>query len=174
MIIKFDTPDVVSILKRVITGGVTMVNTYRGYGFDTKTNRVLTYKCGRAGKQMDLRSSYRMNGYTVYHQTIGTAAQHVAKELNALKHPEAAKAVPVHGANSTSLMRLVPATEYIMFSKKLQCSQYFRAGTSLADAIALFARRDIFIDLGEVTLLNPTTMKEIKIKPVVTTTYVLD
>jgi len=107
-------------------------------------------------------SSVCMNGMIINYSQLKILVNKIIKALEAgpvVTDPQAA---------------LVPATEYIVFSKKLQCSQYFRKGTSLAEAVALFARRGIVVELDEVTLLDPTTMKEIKIKPVVTTTYVLE
>jgi len=159
MIINFSDPAVIATLKR--NWVASMVEALKGYGYDTTANRVVSFKLDKSGRLFDRRTSYRLNGQTVYHEFILAMAGYATRE------PELTKA-------SSSLASLTPTTEYIMFSKKLQCSQYFRKGTSIESAVALFARRDIVIDLNEVTLLNPTTMKEIKIKPVVTTTYVLE
>jgi len=47
-------------------------------------------------------------------------------------------------------------------------------GTSLGEALARFERRGITLDLDEVILQNPRTMKQITIKSKITTVYSLE
>ena len=170
-IIRFDIKEVAAFISKRYSTNIS--KSLAGYGFDTQTGKVLSWKCGREGKPFNVSSSYRMNGYTMYHIDISQYAAAVAKELYS---PVEKLTQGLNEFKSVHDYRndLVPTSEYLMFSNKKQCSQYFKKGTSLGEALARFERRGITLDLDEVILLNPRTMKQITIKSKITTVYSLE
>jgi hypothetical protein len=76
-------------------------------------------------------------------------------------------------AVTNSLAMLAPDYEYVMFSTKNRCSQYFYAGTTVADALAMFARRNEIVRPEDVRILNVKTNTVSSLTPQVVTTYKL-
>lgn len=66
--------------------------------------------------------------------------------------------------NNLSLGSVCPDFEYVLFSTKNQCSQYFFASTTVQDALAIFAKRGEVIDPSDVQILNVKTGKISKLK----------
>lgn len=56
----------------------------------------------------------------------------------------------------------------------IQASQYFFAGTTIADALAKFGRRGVVISPKDIRILDVTTNKVSMIKVKVVETYVLE
>lgn len=76
-------------------------------------------------------------------------------------------------AVTNDLSMLKPDFEYVLFSTKNRCSQYFYAGTSVQEALDRLARRNEYVAPQDVRILNTRTGHVSMLKPQVVTTYVL-
>ena len=72
------------------------------------------------------------------------------------------------------LTSISPTNDYIMFSVVDQASQYFFAGTTIADALARFGRRGVVIAPKDIRILDVTSNKVSMVKVKVVETYVLE
>lgn len=132
-----------------------------GYGYDPFTNSVVSFKRDHGGVCLDERTSYNLNGWTVRHDEV---VDYARKFPGVSPAPKAATA-------STPGFGTGPAFPYVMYSKKNEASQYFFAGTTIAAALAMFAKRGEIIDPVEARILNVDTGKIHKLVP--TTVYKL-
>lgn len=134
---------------------------FNGYGYDPVTNSVVSYKRDIRGVCLDKRTSYTMNGWTIRH---GEVVEHARKfpGVSPVSKVSVTK-IPVSASG--------PAFPYVMFSKKNQASQYFFAGTTIAEAMERFARRGEVLDPAEVSVVNVDTGQIHKLVP--TTVYKL-
>lgn len=129
----------------------------RGYGFDLDRNRLISYKRFTDGIPMDYRSSYRLNGYTRYHAALQAEASKLIRS----------KSSPF---DSDPLHSIRPAFPYVLYSKKNQCSQYFFANTSIAEALYLLSQRGEVVAVEDVRVLNVDTgvVTKLQAKTVIT------
>lgn len=134
---------------------------FNGYGYDPVTNNVVSFKRAIRGVCLVKRTSYNLNGWTVRHSEVVDHAR---------KFPGVS---PVSKVSVTKIPVAAtgPAFPYVMFSKKNQASQYFFAGTTIAEALERFAKRGEVIDPAEATIVNVETGKIHKLVP--TTIYKL-
>lgn len=72
------------------------------------------------------------------------------------------------------LSSIAPVNDYVMFSVVDQASQYFFAGTTIADALARFGRRGVVISPKDIRILDVVTNKVSMVKVKVVETYVLE
>jgi hypothetical protein len=63
------------------------------------------------------------------------------------------------GRATSDLAAIKPDFEYVMFSVRNRCSQYFYAGTSVQEALDRFAKRGERIQNQDIRILNPRTGK---------------
>jgi hypothetical protein len=141
---------------------------YMDYGYDDVTDTVISYKRDPVGERLARRSSYVLNGWTFSGKDVREAAREVAQiqhNVRKARDPKPEKPVtsPVAGMG--------PQFPYVMFSKKNEASQYFFAGTTIAEALERFAKRGEIIDPAEATIINVDTGKIHKLVP--TTIYKL-
>lgn len=76
-------------------------------------------------------------------------------------------------ASSFELHMIAPPFEYVLFSTKHQCSQYFFANTNIREALQRFARRGVVLDPTEIQILNTWTGKVSQLAVKVVETYTL-
>ena len=77
------------------------------------------------------------------------------------------------GTSSFELNMIAPPFEYVLFSTKHQCSQYFFANTTIQEALQRFARRGVVLDPKEIQILNTWTGKVSQLAVKVVETYTL-
>lgn len=136
---------------------------FNGYGYDPVTGRVVSFKRDPEGARLEVRSSYNMNGWTIRHDEVKDFARAFPAVSVPAPKPPIAAAVRSVGSG--------PTFPYVMYSKKNQASQYFFAGTTIAEALERFAKRGEVIDPAEATIVNVETGKIHKLVP--TTIYKL-
>lgn len=106
-------------------------------------------------------------------QLVSKTLNQVLDALLPVEAPAVTHSPEVRAANV--LGNIVPVGAYVMFSTKNKASQYFLDGTSIKEALALFARRNININPTDIQILNVTTGKVSKVTvKVVETMYMLD
>lgn len=138
-----------------------------GYGYDFGRSRVVSFKKVDTGIYIGTgHELVKMNGYTFTQYSIRLAAV-AQRNLEALLRDR-----PSAASNPVTIDGAVPYA-YIIFSVKEKCSQYFDQGTTLARALAIFAKRNIVLDPAELSILNPVTGNITKLKVTVVTTYEL-
>lgn len=148
------------------------IHQYAGYGYNFDTERVLSFKHPKThptGYPLQRRASYNLLGRfypLIQHESVRHSAV-VCQSTSG--HNVTTLATP-----DTTLSAIRPSYPYVLFSKKSQCSQYFFANTTLADALERLARRGEVIAPEDVRILNVDTseVKSLVAKTTVTT-YVL-
>ncbi len=146
---------------------------YAGYGYNFDTDRVLSFKRWKShpdGYPLQRRVSYNLLGRwrpATHHETVRHNAAVVRESTGGHK---ATKATTL-ATPATTLSAIRPSYPYVLFSKKNQCSQYFFANTTLADALERLARRGEVIAIEDVRILNVNTneVKSLVAKTTVTT-----
>jgi len=151
-------------------------SSHAGYYYDSEADAVFSNK--RPGPPYQLTRKYKGGTWTV---TLSNPdnwtpkTQYTRTDILKMVAPldvKPAPAAPV-AAVTNDLALIRPTSEYVLFSVKDKCSQYFFAGTSIADALAKFARRNIVIDPKDVRILTPgtNTVRQLSVKTV--ETYIL-
>lgn len=82
--------------------------------------------------------------------------------------------VAVDRANNTDLSTIKPTVDYVLFSTKNRCSQYFFANTSIQEALDRLARRGERVAPEDVRILDTVTgrVQLLGIKTITTYTLV--
>lgn len=166
------------------------------YKYDTEKRQVISYKVKAAGQprawSFDNSSIARVGLRTRAGATVNIRQdqihQHLAPEARKPTvtrmgsatqrriNEARAKTADVFASGATvtnSLDLLKPDFEYVLFSVKNQCSQYFFRGTSVGDALRMFARRGEHIAPSDIRILNTRTNQVTELQAQVVTTYVL-
>ena len=148
---------------------------FAGYYYDTETDAVYSTKRVAAPHQLAKNYKHGMWHVTLISTTDSPrgAAKYVYSRdniLNMVVSPAVETSPVTPTAISNDLALIKPTAEYVLFSVKDKCSQYFFAGTSIADALAKFARRNIIIDPKDVRILTPgtNTVRSLSVKTVET------
>jgi len=165
------------------------------YKYDTEKRQVISYKVNAAGQprawSFDNSRIARMGLRTRSGSTVNIRRDQIEQHLV----PEARKTTVTRigsatqrqineardirakinsGATVTNNLDLLkPDFEYVLFSVKNQCSQYFFRGTSVGDALRMFARRGEHIAPSDIRILNTRTNTVTELQTQVITTYVL-
>jgi len=142
------------------------------YAYDDKADRVISYKSGRA-KNLTWSQAYswypkRVSMVTDQGYKVSYKRDEILGMLDAVEAEVA--------SSFTGLDGIKPNFEYVLFSRRNKASQFFYANTSVAQALAMFAKRGEHIAPEDIRILNTVTNKvsSIKAKPVTTVTYTLD
>ena len=127
----------------------------KDYYFDSEAGAVFSTK--RPGDPYKLkwmkkyhRDQRRVNLYTDSGEKICMTYAQVQSALQPAQ-------VATDSVATTDLSKIRPEGEYVLFSTKNRCSQYFYDGTSLSDALRIFAKRDIVIDPEDIRVLMVNT-----------------
>lgn len=145
------------------------------YYFDTDLDCVMSTQSGqpRAMKWSQARSWYpkRVGMVTSRGYKVSYTYDQIKRMLVAEPVREAKIQQPLAITNDLSLLR--PAHEFIMYSIKNRCSQYFYANTSVQEALDRFAKRGECIRNEDVRILDPRTGKVSKLGVRTVETYTL-
>ena len=152
-------------------------SSFNGYYYDSETDAVYSIK--RPGKTHQLAKNYKggmwhvtLNSTDAYSRSGNYKSVYSRADILSMVTPPAVETSPVTppATVSNDLALIKPTADYVMFSVKGKCSQYFFAGTSIADALAKFARRNIVIDPKDVRILTPgtNTVRSLSVKTVET------
>ena len=145
----------------------------KDYFFDTQADQVFSTKSGSARpmKWSQARTWYPKrvgmvgkNGYKVSY----TYAQ-IKSMLMPAEQPKSFQPQAI----TNDLRLLKPDFEYVMYSIRNRCSQYFYAGTSVQEALDRFAKRGECIRNEDIRILNTQSGKISKLVPQQVVTYAL-
>ena len=135
-----------------------MARELSGYGFNTTTNRVESYKNDVYGNALVKRTSYRLNGKTYFHAQVAE----LAKTL--LECERAAKP-------ANDLYGLKPGVDFVAISTTYKCSQYFHENTSIGEVLDIIRKRGPkdskpfqSLNISDLKFYNALTMEQITIK----------
>jgi hypothetical protein len=157
---------------------------FDGYYFDTELDAVVSTKKGQpkplawsikaAGGLRTLphnAPSYDRSARLVaLIPTHGWRVIYTYNQIIKMLHPSSAAEVDT---GIPGLADIKPNYEYVVFSVANRCSQYFYAGTSIQDALGMFAKRGITLNPKEIQILNPATGKISKMEIKTVETYSL-
>jgi hypothetical protein len=165
---KYDT-----VAQRVISYKVKATGQPRAWSFDNSGIARMGLRT-RSGSTVNIRRD-QINQHLAPEPRkttvtrIGSATQRQINEARA----RSTDVFKSGAAVTNSLDLLKPDFEYVLFSVKNQCSQYFFRGTSVGDALRMFARRGEHIAPSDIRILNTRTNTVTELQTQVITTYVL-
>lgn len=126
---------------------------YDGYYFDDTDNCV--YSTKRPGAPAKLTWQKR-NSWSLAFVTLSyKSGYYQCKDTKTLDQVRAALKATPEGV--TQGCQVVPNGDYIAFSVKNKCSQYFHSGTSVQAALEIFEKRGHKIEPEELRIMNPVT-----------------
>jgi hypothetical protein len=130
---------------------------YAGYYFDDEDTCV--YSTKRQGAPVKLTWSTR-NSYSAAYVTLssGDAYGQRKEAMTLARVRNALKSTPIAEAPAATIETVgYPSSDFIAFSVKNKCSQYFSLGTSVKDALDIFKKRGIEVDPSDLRIMNPAT-----------------
>ena len=156
------------------------------YYFDTATDCVISTYSGQS-RPMKWSQAYPGAPRRVSLTTIrGTKISYRYDQIKAMllptvgPHMAAPIEVPRRVADAAAasdafngLASIKPNVDYVLFSVKNRCSQYFFANTSIQEALDRLARRGEHVAHDDVRILNTVTGKVQKLGTKTITTYTL-
>ena len=131
---------------------------FAGYYFDDEDNCV--YSTKRQGAPVKLTWSTRNKNFSAAYVTLSCGSGYYQnKETMTLSQVRnALKSTPIAEPLAVTIEAVgYPSSDFIAFSVKNKCSQYFSQGTSVKDALDIFKKRGIEVDPSDLRIMNPLT-----------------
>jgi len=127
---------------------------FAGYYFNDEDNCV--YSAKRKGAPVKMSWNRHNNSESYVTLSVGYRQSKETMTLSQVRN--ALKSTPIAEPMAVTIEAVgYPSSDFIAFSVKNKCSQYFSLGTSVKDALDIFKKRGIEVDPSDLRIMNPAT-----------------